>query len=68
MGDRIVTEEMGTRAYLILLEEISPPYIADVNDFTDEDIKAGKLKKADDEAEEMSRALVRRALEAAMKE
>jgi hypothetical protein len=62
----VITDEMVTRAYNVLLEEIYPPYSADARDFTDEDVKAGKLKKADDEAEEMNRALVRRSLEATM--
>lgn len=61
----VVTEEMVTLAYRTLLEEINPPYSVNVRRFTDEDVKQGKLKKADDEAEEMNRAIVRRALEAA---
>lgn len=62
----IVTEEMVTRACGVLYEEWYPPYSADASDFSVEDVKAGKLKKADNEAEEMNRAFVRRMLEAAM--
>jgi len=66
MAETIVTDDMVTRAYNVLLEETSPPYYADVRDFTDEQVKAGLLRKADNEAEEMNRALIRRALEAAL--
>lgn len=56
MTDQIVTDEMVTRAYRVLMEEVNPPYSVDVRRFTAEDINNGKLK----------RAIVRRALEAAI--
>lgn len=61
-----VTEDMVTAAMKELREEVFLPYSADVRDFSDEDVKAGLLRKADDAAEEQNRALVRRALEAAL--
>lgn len=66
MAGREVTDDMVERAYLALLEESWPPYSADVRDFTDEDVKKGLLRKADEEADQMNRAFVRRMLEAAI--
>lgn len=63
-----VTEEMVSAAMKELREELFLPYSADIRDFTKEEVKAGLLRKADDAAEEQNRALVRRALEAALTE
>lgn len=62
----VVTEDMVTAAMKKLREELFLPYAADIRDFTNEEVKFGKLREADDGAEEQNRALVRRALEAAV--
>jgi hypothetical protein len=67
MANSQVTEEMVTAASRVLREEVFLPHAADVRDFTDEEIKAGELRKADEASEEQNRTLVRRALEAAIK-
>ena len=45
--------------------EVNPEYQADMRDFTDADIAAGKLREADDADIAENRAIVRRVLEAA---
>lgn len=62
----IITEDMVTRASEILWSETCPPAMADSRDFTDEEVKRGELKKADEACTVENRDLVRRALEAAM--
>lgn len=61
-----VTEDMITRASLVLWEEASQPYFADCRNFTDEDVTNGELRRADKDCLEKNRSLVRRALEAAL--
>ena len=60
-----VTEDMVTRASHVLWTEVNPEYQADISDFTDADIAAGKLREADDADTAQNRAIVRRVLEAA---
>ncbi len=60
-----VTEDMVTRASRVLWTEVNPEYQADMRDFTDADIAAGKLREADDADIAENRAIVRRVLEAA---
>jgi hypothetical protein len=57
---------MVTRASEVLWSEVSPAHLANVHDFTDADIAAGKLHEADSEATAENRAIVRRVLEAAV--
>lgn len=45
-----------------LWKEVTPPYGARVADFTDEQVAAGDLRRADREADEQNLAAVRRAL------
>ena len=61
-----ITEDMIDRASRVLWEEASLPYIADIRHFTDEDVRNGELRRADNDCEEKNRSLVRRALEAAL--
>ena len=61
-----ITEDMVTRASEILWDEAIPPAMADVRDFTDEEVKRGDLRKADKACARQNRDLVRRVLEAAM--
>ena len=56
---------MVTRASHVLWTEVNPEYQADISDFTDADIAAGKLREADDADTVQNRAIVRRVLEAA---
>jgi hypothetical protein len=56
---------MVTRASRVLWVEVNPEYQADLRDFTDADIAAGKLREADDADIAQNRAIVRRVLEAA---
>ena len=65
MANTSVTEDMVTRASHVLWTEVNPEYQADVRDFTDADIAAGKLREADDADIAENRAIVRRVLEAA---
>lgn len=65
MAKYAVTEKMVDAAIAVLREVAWLPYAADARDFTDEEVKEGKLKEADEEAEAMNRALVRHSLEAA---
>jgi hypothetical protein len=60
-----VTEDMVTRASMVLWTEVDPVYQADARDFTDADIAAGKLRDADDADVAANRAIVRHVLEAA---
>ena len=60
-----VTEDMVTRASMVLWTEVDPVYQADARDFTDEDVAAGKLRDADDADVAANRAIVRHVLEAA---
>jgi hypothetical protein len=60
-----VTEDMVTRASMVLWAEVDPVYQADARDFTDADIAAGKLREADDADVAANRAIVRHVLEAA---
>ena len=62
----VIAEEMIDRAARVLWEEACLPYIADVRHFTEEDIRNGELRRADDLCKEKNRSLVRRALEAAL--
>jgi hypothetical protein len=60
-----VTEDMVTRASMVLWTEVDPVYQADARDFTDADLAAGKLREADDADVAANRAIVRHVLEAA---
>ena len=60
-----VTEDMVTRASMVLWTEVDPVYQADARDFTDADVAAGKLRDADDADAAANRAIVRHVLEAA---
>ena len=60
-----VTEDMVTRASMVLWTEVDPVYQADARDFTDADVAAGKLREADDADVAANRAIVRHVLEAA---
>ena len=60
-----VTEDMVTRASMVLWTEVDPVYQADARDFTDADVAAGKLRQADDADIAANRAIVRHVLEAA---
>ena len=62
----VITEDMITNASRVLWSEAIPPYLSNVMDFTDEEVKAGLLRKADDECRKLNRELVRRAIEAAL--
>lgn len=65
MNERVITEEMVTRAYEILTRDGMPPYMIHVRDFSNEDIQTGKFREAVDEAERKNRTVVRLALESA---
>jgi uridylate kinase len=60
-----VTEDMVTRASMVLWTEVDPVYQADPRDYTDADVAAGKLRDADDADVAANRAIVRHVLEAA---
>jgi hypothetical protein len=60
-----VTEDMVTRASMVLWTEVDPVYQADARDFTDADVAAGKLREADDADVAANRAIVRHVLQAA---
>jgi hypothetical protein len=60
-----VTEDMVTRASMVLWTEVDPVYQVDARDFTDADVAAGKLREADDADVAANRAIVRHVLEAA---
>jgi len=60
-----VTEDMVTRASMVLWTEVDPVYQADARDFTDADVAAGKLREANDADVAANRAIVRHVLEAA---
>jgi hypothetical protein len=60
-----VTEDMVTRASMVLWAEVDPVYQADARDFTDADVAAGKLREADEADVAANRAIVRHVLEAA---
>ena len=62
----VITEDMITNAYRVFLEEVNPPYSADIRSFTAADVKAGKLREADDECERLNRDIIRRVIEAAL--
>lgn len=53
---------------LHLQSEWAGPYMARVRDFTDDEIKAGKLREADQQAHEEAKAKARRAMEAVLRE
>jgi hypothetical protein len=60
-----VTEDMVTRASIMLWTEVDPVYQVDPRDYTDADVAAGKLRDADDADVAANRAIVRHVLEAA---
>ena len=60
-----VTEDMVTRASMVLWTEVDPVYQVDPRDYTDADVAAGKLRDADDADVAANRAIVRHVLEAA---
>jgi len=60
-----VTEDMVTRASMVLWTEVDPVYQVDPRDFTDADVAAGKLRDADDADVAANRAIVRHVLDAA---
>lgn len=61
-----VTDEMIDRAWEVVSEAEALPYMARVRNFTTEQILAGDLQRADEEADAMNRAFVRSILEAAL--
>lgn len=66
-AQRLVTEDMVTAAIKVLRHEVRMPYEAYVQEFTPSDITAGLLREAETRCEEQNRDVVRRALEAAIK-
>jgi len=60
-----VTEDMVTRASMVLWTEENPVYQAGPRDCTDADVAAGKLRDADDADAAANRAIVRHVPEAA---
>jgi hypothetical protein len=67
-----VTEEMIDRAWAVLREEISPPYVAQAGDYVSDDSAGDQraselaaLRAADEECDRRNRDLIRRALAAA---
>ena len=61
-----VTDAMVEAASAVIYSECCPPYMPRVNDYTDAQIAAGELKKADRWANQMNDDLIRRALSAAL--
>lgn len=53
---------------LHLQTEWAGPYMARVSDFTDDEVKAGKLREADQQAHNEAKAEARRAIDATLRE
>lgn len=60
-----ITEDMIEKALKVMAQENVLPYSADVRDFTDEEVKEGKLRETDAECDRLNEEFVRRVLEAA---